>query len=116
MTIIRQEFGKRAHKAVIHNDTVYLAGMIAETAYLPVVEQTREILRQMEDRLGRAGSDKSKLLMVHIFLGDMRRFAEMNEAWDTWLERDIAPARATIEARAARPGFDVEMTAIAALD
>ena len=70
----------------------------------------------MEDRLARAGSDKQRLIMINIYLADMRRFAEMNEAWDAWLDRDNAPARATVEARMARPGFDVEMTAIAALD
>ena len=116
MTLTRQEFGVRAHKTVIHNDTVYLAGMVASEAHRPVTEQTEEILQQMEDRLARAGSDKRRLIMINIFLSDMRRFAEMNEAWDAWLDREHAPARATVEARMARPGFDVEMTAIAALE
>ena len=116
MTITRHEFGTRAYKAVIHNQTVYLAGMVAEEAFLSVAEQTRRVLLQMEQRLASVGSSKAKLLMINIFLADMRRFQEMNEVWDAWLDRDLAPARACVQASMARPGFEIEMTAVAALD
>lgn len=116
MAITRQEFGIRAYKTVIHNDTVYLAGMIAEEAFLSVAEQTKRILAQMEHRLERAGSHKNKLIIINIFLADMRRFGEMNEVWDAWLDRENAPARACVQGSMARPGYEVEMTAVAALD
>lgn len=116
MTITRQEFGLRANKTVIHNDTVYLAGMIAEEAFLSIAEQTKRILAQMEARLERAGSRKDKLIMINIYLADMRRFGEMNEVWDAWLDRENAPARACVQGSMARPGYEVEMTAVAALD
>ena len=116
MTLTRQEFGIRAFKTVIHNNTVYLAGMIADEPFLPVGEQTRQILAQMEARLERAGTSKMKLIMINIYLADTRRFQEMNEVWDEWLDRENAPARACVQAGMARPGWEVEMTAIAALD
>ena len=116
MTITRKEFGIRAYKAVIHNDTVYLAGMIAEEPFLTVAEQTRRVLAQMETRLRSVGSDKNKIIIINIFLADMRRFQEMNEVWDAWLDKEIAPARACVQASMARPGYEIEMTAVAALD
>jgi enamine deaminase RidA (YjgF/YER057c/UK114 family) len=115
MTIKRQEFGMRANKVVIHNDTVYLAGMIAEEPFLSVSEQMRRVLEQMDKRLDSAGSHKSKLIMINIYLSDMRRFGEMNEVWDAWLDKENAPARACVQAGMARPGYEIEITAIAAL-
>jgi enamine deaminase RidA (YjgF/YER057c/UK114 family) len=55
------------------------------------------------------------LLSVTIYLSDMRRFDELNSIWDPWLDRDDPPARACVDAGMARPGFEVEMTAIAAV-
>ena len=116
MTIKRQEFGVRAFKAVVHNKTVYLAGMIAEEAFLSVGEQTHRVLDQMEKRLESVGSSKQKLIMINIFLADMRRFQEMNDVWDAWLDKTNAPARACVQGSMARPGYEIEMTAVAALD
>lgn len=116
MTLTRQEYGVRAHKTVIHNDTVYLAGMIADEPFLPMAEQMRRVLAQMDDRLERAGSCKEKLVMVYIFCADMRRVGELNEAWDSWIDKTNAPARACVEGGMSRPGWEVELTAIAALD
>lgn len=114
MTIERFEKNPRASRAVAHGGTVYLAGMVADAADLPVAEQTRRILEQMERRLASVGSSKEKLLSVTIYLSDMSRFDELNSVWDPWLDRENPPARACVGAQLARPGFHVEMTAVAA--
>lgn len=74
-----------------------------------------DILRQVDTLLAKAGTDKSRLLSVQIFLADMNDMAGMNRAWDAWLDRDNKPARATVEAKLARPEWRVELTGIAAL-
>jgi enamine deaminase RidA (YjgF/YER057c/UK114 family) len=38
----------------------------------------------------------------------------MNEAWDAWVDPDNTPARATVEAKLARPGLRVEIVIVAA--
>ena len=48
-------------------------------------------------------------------MADMADIAGMNRAWDRWLDPASKPARATVEARLADPGWRVEMTGIAAL-
>jgi enamine deaminase RidA (YjgF/YER057c/UK114 family) len=113
--IHRHEKNPRAARAVVHNHTVYLAGMVADAPFLSVAQQTRQILAQMERRLESVGSSKRQLLSVTIYLSDMRRFDELNSIWDPWLDRDDPPARACVDAGMARPGFEVEMTAIAAV-
>lgn len=116
MPIQRYERNPRASRAVVHDNTVYLAGMVADEAHLSIAEQTRQILEQMERRLESVGSRKDKLLSVTIYLADMRRFDELNSVWDPWLDLENPPARACVKAEMARPGFEVEMTAVAAIE
>jgi enamine deaminase RidA (YjgF/YER057c/UK114 family) len=115
MTIKRIEAGSRMSQAVVHGDTVYLAGQVArQSPGKPVAEQTREILASIDRLLKEAGSEKSKLLSANIWLADIARFNEMNEVWDAWLAPGSAPARATVEAKLASPDFTVEIMVIAA--
>src|SRR3954452_5328970 len=69
--------GPRMSEMVIHNDTVYLAGQIADDGSTDVESQTRDVLRQIDALLAEAGTDKSKLLTATIFLADIGTFAEM---------------------------------------
>ncbi|MEE8663732.1 MAG: RidA family protein [Acetobacter sp.] len=115
MTILRLQPEERLTGAVVHNGIVYLAGQVADDASLDAEGQMRDILRQIDALLSEAGTDKSRLLSVQIFLTDMNDMAAMNRAWDEWLDRDNKPARATVEARLARPDWKVEVTGFAAL-
>ena len=115
MTIQRIKPGPRMSGAVVHGNTVYLAGQVAqESAGKSVTEQTKEILSIIDSLLAEAGSDKSKILMANIWLTDMGTFQEMNAVWDAWVSAGNAPARATVEAKLAAPAFKVEIAVIAA--
>lgn len=115
MTIQRINPGQRMSGAVVHGNTVYLAGQVADkTAGQSVAEQTKEILAKIDALLAEAGTDKSKLLMTNIWLTDMATFQEMNGVWDAWVAQGNPPARATVEAKLAAPQFKVEIAVIAA--
>jgi enamine deaminase RidA (YjgF/YER057c/UK114 family) len=114
VSITRIDPGARFCEAVIHGDTVYLAGHVAGDTTAGVYEQTRDILAQLDAHLAAAGSDKSKLLMVNVWLPDISTFGEMNRAWDEWVDTANMPARATVEARLAGPDWKVEIAGIAA--
>lgn len=115
MSIQRIGIGPRMSRAVVHGDTVYLAGQVADKAAgKSVAEQTADILGIIDGLLAEAGTDKSKLLMVNIWLSDMSTFAEMNGVWDKWIVAGQTPGRATVEAKLAAPQFTVEIAVIAA--
>jgi enamine deaminase RidA (YjgF/YER057c/UK114 family) len=115
MTIQRIQPGKRMSQAVVHGDTVYLAGQVAaDKPGASVAEQTRNILERIEALLKEAGTDKTRLLAANIWLTDIGRFDEMNGVWDAWLAEGCAPARATVEAKLASPQYTVEIAVIAA--
>ncbi len=115
MTIQRFENGPRMSRAVVHGDTVYLAGLTAEaTVGKSVAEQTREILDRIDGLLRQSGTDKSKLLQAVIWLQDIRTVDEMNKVWDAWVVAGSAPARACIEARLQSPAKMIEIQVTAA--
>jgi enamine deaminase RidA (YjgF/YER057c/UK114 family) len=101
-------------EAVIHGDTVYLQGLTANDESLDVKGQTREILAKIDALLAEAGSDKSKLLCANIWLTDIKTWGQMNEVWEAWVSPGNTPARATVEAKLARPGLKVEIMVQAA--
>ena len=115
MKIERHETGPRMSKAVIHGDTVYLAGIVADSPKgKSVAEQTKNILSQIDGFLALAGTDKTKLLSANIWITDMANFAEMNSVWDSWVSAGNTPARATVEAKLASPDYKVEIMVVAA--
>ena len=115
MKIERHETGPRMSKAVIHGDTVYLAGIVADSPKgKSVAEQTKNILSQIDGFLALAGTDKTKLLSANIWITDMANFAEMNSVWDSWGSPGNTPARATVEAKLASPDYKVEIMVVAA--
>lgn len=116
-TITRIEPGPRMSAAVVHGGKVYLAGYVAEEAAgQSVAAQTRDILQQIEATLHEAGTDKTKLLKVNIWLTDITTIGEMNEVWDQWVIPGQTPARATVEAKLASPQWAVEIMVEAAID
>jgi enamine deaminase RidA (YjgF/YER057c/UK114 family) len=102
-------------QAVVHGNTVYLAGQVAQKAAgKSVTDQTRDILEAIDNLLADAGSDKSKLLSAQIYLTNIATFAEMNKVWEAWVAPGNTPARATVEAKLAAPQYTVEIMVIAA--
>jgi enamine deaminase RidA (YjgF/YER057c/UK114 family) len=115
MTVQRMETGPRMSQIVVHGNTVYLAGVVAnEPANKSVAQQTKDILDTIDSYLAKAGTDKNNILSAQIFLADISSFADMNSEWDKWVAKGNTPARATIEANLAAPAYKVEIMVTAA--
>jgi enamine deaminase RidA (YjgF/YER057c/UK114 family) len=115
MSIERKEVGPRMSQIVVHGDTVYLAGIVAQANKgKSVTEQTKEILATIDNYLAQAGTDKSKLLRANLWITDMANFTEMNAVWDAWVSPGNTPARACVEAKLASPDYKVEIMVVAA--
>jgi enamine deaminase RidA (YjgF/YER057c/UK114 family) len=112
--IRRLETGPRMSEAVVHNGTVYLAGQVAGDESQDITGQTRQVLAAIDRLLEAAGSDKSKILRAEIFLVDMSDFAAMNAVWESWVAKGHTPARATVQAKLAKPAWRVEIVVTAA--
>jgi enamine deaminase RidA (YjgF/YER057c/UK114 family) len=111
----RFDVGPRLSEMAVHNGMVFLAGQVPDDPSQDIEGQTRQVLTRIEQLLQRAGSDKTRLLMVQIYLADMADYDGMNRAWDAWVPAGHTPPRATVQARLARPEWRVEIVATAAL-
>ncbi|MGS1079486.1 RidA family protein [Pseudoxanthomonas beigongshangi] len=113
--IQRFDVGPRMSEMAIHNGVVYLAGQIADDAGQDIRGQTRQVLAAVDALLAQAGTDKSKLLRVEIFLKDILDFDGMNQVWDEWVVPGHTPPRATVEARLANAEWRIEVLVTAAV-
>lgn len=110
--ITRLEPGRCMSGAVIHGDTVYLAGQVGQGA--DVTAQAQSALAEVDRLLALAGTSKSRILSTTIWLADIADFAAMNAVWDAWIDPANPPARATGEAKLAIPDYFVEFIVVAA--
>lgn len=111
--ITRIQPERRMSQAVIHGQTIYLAGQVGEPGQ-DVAAQTRTALAEVEALLAECGSDKSKILSAQVWLADIADFEAMNAVWDAWVDPANLPARATCEAKLATSDYLVEVIVVAA--
>ncbi len=116
MTITRSHSSQRMSQLVVHGNTAYLAGQVANDTSADIKGQTADVLSKVETLLAEAGSDKDSILSATIIVKDMGQFADMNEIWDAWVSDHGKPARAAIEARMATDAILVEICIIAAIN
>lgn len=106
--------GARMSEAVAYNGIIWLAGQVGNPGE-SVTEQTKTCLAEVDRILAAAGTDKTRILSVQIWLADISTFGEMNAVWDAWVPAGNTPARATGEAKLATPEYKVEVIVTAAL-
>jgi len=104
--------GHPRSRVVIHAGlvfTVATAPMKTESLY----DQTKQALVFLDESLARAGTNKSRIMQATVYITDMSRKAEMNRAWEEWVDFAQPPQRACVGV--ALEGSDlVEIVVIAA--
>jgi enamine deaminase RidA (YjgF/YER057c/UK114 family) len=111
----RFDVGARLSEMAVHNGVAYLAGQVPDDATQDIAGQTAQVLACVDRLLARAGTDKSRLLMVQIFLADLADFPGMNTVWDAWVAPGHTPPRATVQAALANPAWRIEVVVTAAV-
>ncbi len=104
--------GRTRSAQVVCRDGVARIVATAAKPYDPTADaetQTRQALALIDERLARAGSDKSRIVIAQVLVSDMRHFAGMNAAWDAWVDQANPPCRYCCEARLGNPDLKVEI-------
>jgi enamine deaminase RidA (YjgF/YER057c/UK114 family) len=114
MAIQRFETIRRRSEVVVHGDTVYIGGQVAENVYGDIEVQTRDVLATVDRLLLQAGSDRHHLLSARILLADIRDYEGMNAVWDEWLPPGDAPVRACTLQQLIDPRWRLEVIVMAA--
>jgi enamine deaminase RidA (YjgF/YER057c/UK114 family) len=106
-----EPYAELMHLAVVHGDTVHLAGIVADDLGADMEGQTRDVLRQLDEFAAAHGLDRSRVLTATLFVTDMSEKPAMNRAWQAFFDPAHLPARATIGVADLGPGVRLEMVA-----
>lgn len=108
-------------QAVRYGDLLFVTGQVGETADEKLVEggaaaQTEQSIINMKNILEAAGSSLEKILMIRIFIADMKDIGEVNRVYDQYFSKmAVGPARYALIASPVAEGYLVEIAAIAAV-
>ncbi|WKE64625.1 RidA family protein [Gallaecimonas kandeliae] len=114
MTIERINPSQRWSDITIYNGIAHFVE-VPECEETDIESQTKAVLAQAEASLAKAGSDKSRLLSVTIYITDFADVAGLNAVWDAWFEPGTAPSRACVKVELADPAWKLEMAFVAAV-
>lgn len=95
--IKRHNPSKYYSESVIHNNTIYLSGMIADDYNSDITTQCKETFQTIDLALSKAGTGKSRLLSLQCWISDFSYFEEFNEAYYKWVNHEYLPVRATAQ-------------------
>ena len=101
----------RSSEIVSHAGVAYFVATPPKPydAAASAAEQMRGALEKVDARLARVGATRADLLMVQIWLRDMRYFREINEVWDGWIDQDAMPVRCCCACEMGSPDMKLEL-------
>lgn len=106
-------------QAVEAGGFLFLSGQIAivpgtsELKTGNIVEETAQVMQNIKALLEAAGLDFSHVVKTSIFLKDMGLFAQVNEEYGKYFEKDF-PARETVAVKTLPKDVNVEISMTAA--
>lgn len=83
-------------RAVVHDDLVLTVAVAPDPVTPSMYEQTKKALARIDESLALSGTNKSKILSAIVYITDMSKKGEMNQAWDEWVDKADPPMRACI--------------------
>ena len=114
MTVQRLHVSNRFSEVAIAGNLVHLAGQLASDFDLDIKGQTQQTFDMIDRFLADAGTDKSQILSVTIYLKNIEQdYAAFNEVWDAWVADIDALPRTCVEAKLYDPRVLVELTVVA---
>jgi 2-iminobutanoate/2-iminopropanoate deaminase len=105
-------------QAIVFGDLVFVSGQLGidpETGQVVaggIVEQTEQVMKNLQAILVEAGSSLDSVLMTSIFLVELGDFGPMNEVYARHLTEPF-PARATVEIAELPSGARIEVAVVA---
>jgi len=106
------------NQAVQAGDTLYISGQVAldpasgELVNATLNDEIVQVMKNLSAVLTEAGMDFSNVVKTTIFLSDMQLFAEVNEVYGKYFEKDF-PARETVAVKGLPKNVNVEISMIA---
>lgn len=94
---IKRVTGKPGRSQLVKYNGVVNTVATADDKSLDMKGQTEQALAKIEKILAENGSDKSRLLTAMVYITDMARKEDMQEAWMDWVDPEARPSRACVQ-------------------
>jgi 2-iminobutanoate/2-iminopropanoate deaminase len=107
-------------QAIVHNGMVYVSGQLpvkpdrSSVEVGTIEEQTLQVLRNVEQILIAAKSDKSKVVKVTVYISDISLWGRVNEVYSHFFGNH-KPARAILPTKELHYGYQIEIELVAAV-
>ena len=106
---------------VVHNGLFYISGHVgfwpgtSNPIAGDLAAQTRQTLNDLDAAMEQAGTDRSRIVTMRVFLAEVQRdFDGMNKVFREWIG-EHRPARTTVGAPLAVDGLLIEIDAVVAM-
>ncbi|MCW5774543.1 MAG: RidA family protein [Rhodospirillaceae bacterium] len=96
MAIKRTPGSAAGRSRIVEHDGLVYTVATARAKVPSMRAQTADALARLDENLAAAGTDKSHILTATVFIADIKRKAEMNEAWLAWVDMANPPQRACL--------------------
>ena len=109
------------NQAVIAGNYMFISGQIAlnpENGKLiidNINEETTQVMENLKAILAESSLSFENVVKATIYLSSMDNFSSVNEIYGSYLDKDTAPARETVEVSKLPAGVNVEISMIAML-
>ena len=106
------------NQALVSGDLLFISGQICidpstgELVNSDFSAETHQVMKNLSSILQEAGMNFENVVKTTIFLTDMKKFAEVNEAYGSYFKSNF-PARETVEVSALPKFVNVEISMIA---
>ncbi len=109
-------------QAVLANGILFTSGQIGinptngELITNDLVQETHQVMKNLEAILSSEGLDFSKVIKTTIFLKNMDDFAQVNEIYASYFNTENYPARETVAVRTLPKDVNVEISMMVKAD
>ncbi len=83
-------------RAVATGDLVFTVAVAPDPVTPSYYEQAVKALARIDESLALCGTDKTKILSAIVYIADITQKADLNRAWDEWVDAKNPPMRACL--------------------
>ena len=97
------------------NESEYLISLSTIKGLPDINNETTQVMENLKAILAESSLTFDNVVKTTIFLSSMDNFSSVNEIYGSYLDKDTAPARETVEVSKLPAGVNVEISMIATL-
>ena len=107
------------NQAILYGNMLFISGQVAlipgtaDLANKDIIEETNQVMRNLQAILSKAKMNFNNVIKTTIFLSNMELFEQVNDIYGKYFDTDF-PARETVAVKGLPKNVNIEISMIAA--